>query len=121
MKNCVQSIRTFVGAKDFNQSREFYKAWGFNEIVTSPKMSYFSVDNFGFYLQDHYVKEWVENTMLFLEVENLSDCWEVIKAKNLEKKFKGVKLVEPTTFEWGSEGFVYDPSGVLWHIGEFND
>jgi hypothetical protein len=109
-----------VGAKDYKQSREFYQAWGFNEHETSPKMSYFSIENFGFYLQDHHVKAWIENSMLFLEVENLSDYWEVLKAKNLEKKFQGVKLVEPTTFEWGMEGFVYDPSGVLWHIGQFN-
>ncbi len=83
-------------------------------------MSYFHNDVFGFYLQDHYVKEWVDNCMLFMEVSSLSDYWEILKAKNLDKKFKGVKLVEPTSFDWGSEGFVYDPSGILWHIGEFN-
>ena len=21
---------------------------------------------------------------------------------------------------WGKEGFVHDPSGILWHIGEFS-
>ncbi|MEP1033290.1 glyoxalase [Ekhidna sp.] len=119
MKPAIESIRAFVGAKNYQQSREFYETWGFSEVVTSPKMSYFSIENFGFYLQDFYVKDWVENTMLFLEVENLSDYWEILKGKNLDKKFKGVKLVEPTTFDWGNEGFVYDPSGVLWHIGEF--
>ncbi|MEO9485530.1 MAG: glyoxalase [Ekhidna sp.] len=119
MKPAIESIRAFVGAKDYQQSREFYKAWGFSEVVTSSKMSYFFIDNFGFYLQDYYVKDWIENTMLFIEVENLSDYWEILKGKSLDKQFEGVKLVEPTTFDWGHEGFVYDPSGVLWHIGEF--
>ncbi len=119
MKSPIGSIRAFIGAKDYNKSREFYKAWGFEEVVTSQKMSYFSIDNFGFYLQDYYVKDWIENTMLFLEVANLSDYWEILKAKNLHQKFEGVKLMEPTTFDWGSEAFVYDPSGVLWHLGEF--
>ena len=120
MNHPVHSIRAFTGAKDYQKSREFYKAWGFKESITSPKMSYFSLGNFGFYLQDHYVKDWIENSMLFLEVDNLISYWEILKAKNLDGKFEGVKLVEPTTFDWGSEGFIYDPSGVLWHIGEFS-
>lgn len=120
MEPAVKSIRTFIGAKDFQLSRDFYNAWGFKETITSPKMSYFAFDTFGFYLQDHYIKAWAENTMLFLEVKDLREYWEILKAKNLEKKFEGVKLVEPASFEWGFEGFVYDPSGVLWHIGEFN-
>ena len=120
MNHSAESIRAFIGAKDYNISREFYKEWGFEEIITSPKMSFFHLGKVGFYLQDHYVKSWVENTMLFLEVNMLSDYWEVLKGKNLAKKFEGVKLVEPTSFEWGREGFIYDPSGVLWHVGEFN-
>lgn len=120
MNNSVKSIRPFVGTKDFEVSRAFYNEWGFEEIITSPKLSLFRMNNVGFYLQDHYSKNWVSNTMLFLEVNMLSDYWEVLKAKNLAKKFEGVKLVEPTSFEWGREGFIYDPSGVLWHVGEFN-
>lgn len=82
-------------------------------------MSYFTIDTFGFYLQDYYVKDWIDNSMIFLAVEELSEYWEILKAKNLDQKFEGVKLVEPASFEWGYEGFIYDPSGVLWHIGEF--
>lgn len=120
MKNSAESIRTFIGAKDYDISREFYHVWGFEEVVATAKLSYFHFGTAGFYLQDFYLKDWVENTMLFLEVKSLTDYWEILKAKNLTEKFEGVKLVEPTSFEWGSEGFVYDPSGVLWHVGEFN-
>ncbi|SNT29890.1 hypothetical protein SAMN05421640_3276 [Ekhidna lutea] len=120
MDTTIQSIRPFIGARDYSQSRNFYKEWGFNEIITSPKLSFFHMNKVGFYLQDFFVKDWIENSMLVLQVDNLSDYWEVLKAKNLDQKFKGVKLVEPTSFDWGREGFVYDPSGVLWHIAEFN-
>ena len=120
MGSAVQSIRVFIGAKDFQESRDFYNEWGFKEMSTTSKMSYFEMDGLGFYLQDEFSEEWVDNTVIFLEVESLSDYWEILKAKNLDKKFAGVKLVEPTVFEWGSEGFMYDPSGVLWHIGEFS-
>lgn len=121
MQLTVNCIRPFIGTKNFLQSRKFYLEWGFKETVNSSKLSFFTFGKIGFYLQDYYVKDWIENSMLFLEVKNLSEFWEVLKAKNLDKKFKGVKLVEPTQFDWGYEGFIYDPSGVLWHIGEFKE
>lgn len=117
----IKSLRTFIGAKDFNLSRQFYLEFGFEEFQISDKMSYFKLGNVGFYLQDYYVKKWVDNTMAFLEVNDLPTYWKELKSKELYKKFKGVRYVEPKAFEWGSEGFVYDPSGVLWHIGNFKN
>ena len=84
-------------------------------------MSFFRLAQVGFYLQDYYVKKWVDNTMAFLEVEDLTSYWDELKAKELDKKFKKVKYVDPKELDWGSEGFLYDPSGVLWHIGSFNN
>ena len=61
MKNAFHSIRTFIGSKDFLESRTFYARLGFEEISISPKMSYFKAnESLGFYLQDAYVKDWVE-------------------------------------------------------------
>ena len=33
------SIHTFVGAKDYAESRRFYRTLGFVEVVIDPKMS----------------------------------------------------------------------------------
>ncbi|GAB4228879.1 MAG: hypothetical protein Tsb0034_00260 [Ekhidna sp.] len=115
----INSIRPFIGAKDYELSREFYRAWGFEEIEISNRMSYFHLGHFGFYLQDYFVKEWVDNSMVFLEVDNLETYWEELKAKNLDTQFQNVKLVDPQKYSWGSEGFVHDPSNILWHIGCF--
>lgn len=49
----TNSIRPFIGAKNYNESRSFYTDWGFNEIVLSDKMSYFNFGNIGFYLLDY--------------------------------------------------------------------
>lgn len=84
-------------------------------------MSFFRLGNVGFYLQDAYVKKWVDNTMAFLEVDDLTSYWLELKIKELDKKFKNVKYVEPKKLDWGSEGFLHDPSGVLWHIGSFKN
>lgn len=119
MNTKIKSIRTFIGAKNFNISREFYKYFGFEEIVTSSKMSYFKKGNFGFYLQDYYVKDWIENSMIFLEVEDVSKEWERIKSLNIVSKYEGVRLSEIQENDWGKEFFLHDPSGILWHIGRF--
>lgn len=84
-------------------------------------MSYFKVnDNLGFYLQRAYVKDWVDNSMLFLEVENVEEYLASLKSKNLTNQFPKVKLSEIVVNDWGKEFFLHDPSGILWHIGCFN-
>ncbi|MGB0521542.1 MAG: glyoxalase [Flammeovirgaceae bacterium] len=119
MKNRAKSIQAFIGAKDYNLTRAFYRDWGFEELITSPNMSVFRKGSVAFYLQDYYVKDWVDNTMLFLEVEDLTAYWEELVSLKLDEKYEAVRLVPVKEFDWGKEGFIHDPSGVLWHIGEF--
>ena len=115
----LKSIRAFIGAKNFDESRNFYLDLGFEEIKTAFKMSYFKLGDFGFYLQDAYVKDWVDNSMLFLEVDNLQQHLEMINSLQLDKRYEKVRVTNISYNDWGNEFFVYDPSGVLWHIGEF--
>ncbi|MDT0555382.1 glyoxalase [Patiriisocius hiemis] len=119
MNTQIKSIRAFIGAKDYTTSREFYKQLGFEEIITSAKMSYFKKGDFGFYLQDYYAKDWVDNSMIFLEVEDLPKELERIKSLGIVSKYKGARLSEIHKNHWGEEFFLHDPSGVLWHIGRF--
>jgi len=120
MTSQILSLRPFIGAKNFAISRSFYRAIGFNEAVISPAMSYFYLRGVGFYLQDAYVQDWVDNTMLFLEVANLEQYWTELTALDLPGKFEGVRILPIRQEAWGKEGFVHDPSGILWHIGEFS-
>ncbi|MDO6438870.1 glyoxalase [Cyclobacterium sp. 1_MG-2023] len=119
MEHTIKSIRPFIGAKDYTISRQFYQDFGFEELVLSEKMSYFKSGTFGFYLQDAYVQDWVDNTMVFMEVEGLAKHLKKTKALNLPQKYSGVRLSEIVTNDWGSEYFLHDPTGILWHIGEF--
>jgi len=121
MNHNIKSIRTFIGAKNYNLSRQFYLDFGFEEIKIPYKMSYFKCGEFGFYLQDAYVKRWVDNSMIFLEVQNVEQHLDDIKKLNLITKYKKVKISEIQYNDWGNEYFIHDPSGVLWHIGEFKN
>ncbi len=120
MNSSFKNIRTFIGAKDYQESRTFYLELGFEESVISPKMSLFKVnDSLGFYLQKYYVKDWINNSMVFLEVENVDKCWRELVDLGLDKKYKHVRLHPIKSFEWGRECFLHDPSGVLWHFCQF--
>lgn len=115
----TKSIRPFIGAKDFERSSSFYKDLGFEEHILSPGFSLFTTAQFGFYLQDAYVKDWIDNTMLFMEVEDVEGFWEQLLALDLTNKYEEVRLTPIRTEYWGRECFVHDPSGILWHFGEF--
>jgi len=119
MSQKVISIRAFIGAENFEVSRNFYTDLGFRESVLSHNMSYFSKQELGFYLQDAYVKDWIDNTMIFLEVENVEEYWNALVALNLPDKYKGVRLTPIRHEAWGKECFLHDPSGILWHFGSF--
>ncbi|WP_179019364.1 glyoxalase [Winogradskyella forsetii] len=115
-----KSIRPFIGAKDYVISRQFYQDLGFEEVVVSPNMSVFRTGEFAFYLQDAYVKDWVDNTMVFLEVDNVENHLENLKKSGITEKYDNVRCSEVVYNDWGNEFFLHDPSGVLWHIGTFN-
>jgi len=121
MKQKIKSIRPFVGAKNFEESRAFYRDLGFEEIVLEHNFSVFKKDDIAFYLQDYYAKEWIENTMIFIEVEDTEEYYLELSALNLPQKYPSAKLSPIKTMDWGKECFLHDPSGILWHFGEFFD
>lgn len=115
-----KSIRTFIGAKNFNESRAFYKELDFKENIISNGMSYFQInEGIGFYLQRYYVKDWVNNSMVFLEVDDVALWLQKIHDLEVTSKYKYVRVTDIKKEDWGEEFFLHDPSGVLWHIGKF--
>ena len=119
MNQQVRSIRPFIGAKDYELSRSFYSRMGFNESVIDVGMSLFTKDDLGFYLQKAYVKEWIENSMIFMEISDLDLFLKELLTLNLIQKFPTVRISGIKNNDWGREFFVHDPSGILWHFGQF--
>ena len=119
LKNAI-SIRAFLGAKDYEKSRNFYQELGFTESKIDNKMSFWRVnENLGFYLQNYYHKAWCDNLMILLEIENVAKVRSELKELNLEEKYENVKISEIRPSEHGEQIFVHDPSGILWHFFDF--
>ena len=119
MEHKAKSIRPFIGSKDYEISKSFYRDLGFEEVVISHDMCLFKTAELGFYLQKAYVKDWINNTMLFMEVENVEQFYNQLLALELPTKYKGAKVTSIRNLDWGSECFLHDPSGILWHFGQF--
>jgi hypothetical protein len=92
LKQKAISIRPFIGAENFELSRSFYRDLGFQETILFPNMSVFKTEGLGFYLQDAYARDWIDNTMIFLEVEDVDRYWNELLALDLTTKYKRVKL-----------------------------
>ncbi len=121
MEYSAINIRAFIGAKDFEESKEFYTKLGFQIVEIPGKMVLVKVnEKLSFYLQEYYQKKWVQNSMLFLEVDNIEICHTDLLSRDLVSQYKFAKLSEIKSFDWGRECFLHDPSGVLWHFCEFN-
>jgi catechol 2,3-dioxygenase-like lactoylglutathione lyase family enzyme len=120
MQHKATSISPFLGARDFDESRRFYTALGFDESPISPSLTYFAITpQLGFYLQNAYVKDWVDNTMVFVEVEDVDQHYQQLLALDLPARFPGARVTPTRVESWGKECFVHDPSGILWHFGAF--
>jgi len=120
MNHSAKSIRPFIGAKNFEISRSFYRDLGFEEVTLGDSMSVFKSGNMAFYLQNAYIKDWVDNTMIFMEVDNVSRFYNELLNLDLSKKYEGVQVSPIRHEDWGSECFLHDPAGNLWHFGEFS-
>lgn len=117
----VVSMRPFLPAKDFAESRRFYEALGFKVTPLGDKVAHAQLGpargTFSFLLQDFYVKEFAENLMMHLLVDDLDGWWRHIASLDLDTRF-GVGAPRPPREEpWGLRvAYLWDPAGVLWHI-----
>ncbi|AYC31508.1 glyoxalase [Pseudomonas cavernae] len=112
-------LKAFVPAKDFQLSRQFYQDLGFKPGWADEQLAYFSHgEHCAFLLQNYYVREWADNCMLHLLVEDLDAWWQQIQEARLAERY-GVRLVPPQEQPWGMRDCVLiDPSGVLWRIAQ---
>jgi hypothetical protein len=114
----TESARAFLPSKDFMASKAFYEALGFPKLLDSD-VAIFGIGNSAFILQQHFQKDWAENCMMQLMVDDLDKWWRHIDALDLPKSFGVPAPKAPAVQPWGLRvAFLVDPSGVLWHIAQ---
>jgi catechol 2,3-dioxygenase-like lactoylglutathione lyase family enzyme len=115
----IVALRTFLPAKDFEQSLQFYKDLGFSARMHGSSLATMQLGPFGFLLQEFYVQQHAGNFMMHMTVNDLDEWWRRIQALDLPAKY-GVRAPTPPALQpWGlTLVYVVDPTGVLWHIAQ---
>ena len=114
----TELVRPFMPAKDFDLSKRFYEALGFEKVLDG-EVAIFNAGSGGFILQRYYQKDWAENFMMQLMVDDLDAWWAHVEKLDLPKQFNVQAPRAPAMQPWGLRiAYVFDPCGVLWHIGE---
>jgi hypothetical protein len=114
----TEMARPFLPAKDFDLSKRFYEALGFRKVLDG-EVAIFNAGSGGFILQRYYQKDWAENTMMQLMVDDLDAWWSHVSSLDLAGTF-GVQPPKPPAIQpWGLRVlYLFDPCGVLWHVAE---
>ncbi len=114
----VTEIKAFVPAKDFELSKQFYQDLGFTMASEGGGIAYFHLGHASFLLQDFCAESLAENFMMHLLVEDVEAWWNQVQASGVLTKY-GVRVTELVDQPWRMRDFcLYDPSGVLWRIGQ---
>jgi hypothetical protein len=114
----ITEIKAFVPSKDFAVSKEFYVDLGFTMASEGGGIAYFHFEHVSFLLQDFCVESLAENFMMHILVEDVDAWWNHIVASGVAAKY-GVKITAVEAQPWRMRDFcLFDPSGVLWRIGQ---
>jgi uncharacterized glyoxalase superfamily protein PhnB len=114
----TELVRPFMPAKDFELSKRFYEALGFEKVLDS-EVAIFNAGSGGFILQRYFQEDWASNFMMQLMVDDLDSWWARIVSLDLPKNFGVAPPKAPAMQPWGLRvAYVVDPSGVLWHIAQ---
>lgn len=119
----IELMRPFLPARDFALSQDFYRALGFEVTLVAPKIATVAARDgrTGFLLQDFYRKELAENLMMQIIVPRVDAWWAQIGSLSLPNRFGVAEPRPPRAEPWGMRVlYLWDPSGVLWHIASKN-
>lgn len=117
----VSELRTFVPAKDFEVSKAFYRSLGFLIKWSDANLALLEAGNQHFYLQGYYAKEWADNCMLHVTVADAQSCFRQITDVLAGGRFPDARVAQPKHEPYGAlVTHVWDPSGVLLHLAQWD-
>lgn len=109
----VINLKPYVPAKDFELSKRFYSALGFSHSEGWRGTADFSLNGHAFRLQNYYVKDWADNFMFVLDIEDV-EAWHRKALELLNSKaFPGMRVKAPELIDGSLVLHVWDPTGVL--------
>jgi hypothetical protein len=112
------SLAPFVpsGSK-FEESKQLFQELGFNMNWAEGGMAGFGANGCNFMLQQFDNKQFAENFMVSVRVDNAAELRDMVIEKKLPERF-GIRVGEVTQQPYGKEVNIIDIAGVCWHFVE---
>jgi hypothetical protein len=110
------SLQPFVpSGKNFKGSRQLFVELGFNIRWESDGYVGFERDGCKFILQNFDNRQFAENFMVTVGVDNVDEFRKQVLEKKLPEKF-GIRIGEASDMPYGREVNIIDDAGVCWHF-----
>jgi catechol 2,3-dioxygenase-like lactoylglutathione lyase family enzyme len=117
----INDQRAFLPTKDFDQSIDFYTRMGWTVAFRDHSLALMELGASHFFLQRAYLKEWAENMMLHLVVDNTKAWFDKATEVKASGNFDTVKIRPAHREPYGATvTHVIDPAGVLLHFAQFD-
>src|SRR5436853_5584977 len=107
----VPSGTNFEGSKQFFLELGFTINWDVGDYIG------FQRDSCRFILQKYENKDFAENFMISVKVDNVEEFRQIVLDKKLPEKF-GIRITKPMQQSYGMEVNLIDIAGVCWHFVE---
>ena len=110
------SLEPFIpSGNNFAASKQLFLELGFSITWDAGDYVGFDRDGCKFILQHYDNKDFAENLMINVKIDNADEFWRFINGKELVQKF-GVKITTPKKQPYGIEVNLIDIAGVCWHF-----
>jgi catechol 2,3-dioxygenase-like lactoylglutathione lyase family enzyme len=112
MSLTIKNFKVYMPAKNFERSKRFYTALGFTMSEGWGGTADFELNGNGFRLQDYYVKDWANNFMVVIGVDDVEGWHQHVRNIADSGEFD-IRVKPPERVDGALVLHVVDPSGVL--------
>lgn len=109
----ITDLKIYVPAKDFDESKAFYRDLGFELTEAWGGNVDCRLGNALFRLQNYYAKQWAENFMMQFGVADARAWYDHVKSIVDSGRYKNIRVSEPEEVDGAVITHVWDPCGVL--------
>jgi predicted lactoylglutathione lyase len=117
----ASDVRVFVPTKDFAVSKDFYQALGWKLNWQDDELAEMQISDHRFLLQNRYVKEWANNFMLHVSIDDAQGWYDLAASVIATGKYLDAKVNAPARQAYGAlVTHLWDPTGVLLHLAQWD-
>ena len=107
------SLQPFIpSGKDFEASKDFFQQLGFTINWDAGDYIGFEKDGCKFILQKFDNKDFAENFMVSVKINDAEEFWQEVTKKQLPEKF-GIRISKPMQQPYGKEVNIIDTAGGM--------